>query len=316
MESVSLRTQSVENTVQNTVVPPVEPVKESSGSGEFETFLRANLAPDASNQVSEEELFAALIPERINKLKGEEISTKFSEAFTSAKGSMARGDGFVPVEDAAKSALETLVADGTLTKEEGDKIYAESFSAAQLDSNTSALFDSRGGPGDATIAMEDLEKALLGARLTIEAFDSGEQVADVRSLSEPTLTKAQLLGGATDGILTSTASVVGGIESPQGTLFDGEGNFLFKPEAGDGRLAILSPDGIGPLVESMKLMDKEGKVIEEGRFTSFGDDGRNRAKYSFNQAGGNYPKDIVVEMKMIDGTIKQYQIPDPGQRYD
>ena len=73
---------------------------------------------------------------------------------------------------------------------------------------------------------------------------------------------------------------------------------------------------MGPLVKSIKLVDKNGNLIEEGRFTSFGDDGRGRAKYAFRKAGSGYEKDITVEVQYIDGTVQKYSIPDPSKRYD
>jgi hypothetical protein len=66
----------------------------------------------------------------------------------------------------------------------------------------------------------------------------------------------------------------------------------------------------------MRLVDANGNLIEEGRFTSFGDDGRNRAKFAFKKQGGQYENNITVEIHYIDGTVGKYSIPDPSKRYD
>lgn len=312
MESVSGTTgltSSSSVTTQNQVTQSAQTAAtESASVSDFEKYLRANLTSGGSGKVSEEELFASVMGERLNGLKGEEVAKAYREELEKNKSALKSGDGYIPFEDAAKKTLQALVEKGSITKDEGNKIYSESFQAAQLDSNLNALYDDRGGPGDSTIAVETLEAALLSARVKIESLSGGSDKLTARELSEPTLSKSQLMGssaaGSASSLLDSASTALAG------------GGFLFKPVAGDGRLAVLSPNKVGPNVESITLKDASGNVIEKGHFTSYGDDGRMRAKFSFSKPGGSYPKNLMVEILYKDGQTQQYQIDDPSKRHE
>jgi hypothetical protein len=151
---------------------------------DFESYLKNMLTPDAANNVSEEELFSGLISERLKTEKSQELSDKYNKILSTKKTEMQGPDGYVRCEDAAKDALRELRDSGDLTGEEADKIYSEAFAGAQLDGNTNALYDNRGGAGDDTIAVSTLEQALLSARTITEKFDKGEETVAMRSLDE------------------------------------------------------------------------------------------------------------------------------------
>jgi hypothetical protein len=302
---------SVPNATTQTAPPPAA---ESQGS--FESFVKGLLSPGSDGSVSEEELFAALTGERIGAAKGSEALAKYTEAFEAEKRARQKPDGYIPFEDAAKGALATLVQSGVVTQEEGDKIYSEAFSAAQLDSNTAVLFDDRGGAGDPTIAVETMEKALLLSKAAIESFTSGQTKAEARSYAELSATKATILGGSSAphsaSPPTATHSSSGSVS--QGSAIDGGGGFLFKPISdSDGKLAILSTERLAGKISEvvLKLGDKE---IETGRYTGNGNGGRDH--FRFSKSGGNYPKDLVVEMVLKNGERVKYDIPDPSRRYD
>src|SRR5688572_12058040 len=76
MEAIS-NTESKQTVTQPT--PASEAPAESTETSEFETFLRSNLTPDPANEISEEDLFAALVQERIKKTKGDETLALFKE---------------------------------------------------------------------------------------------------------------------------------------------------------------------------------------------------------------------------------------------
>lgn len=321
MTSVS----AVDATTQKTSTNQASDVKNSeattpspaAAASSFEQFLRANITSSEAKDCSEEELFAGAIAESLQGMKGDDAVSKYTEELNKQKSALKKADGFIPYEDAAKAALSALVTSGTITAEEGDTIYAQSFDAAQLDSNTSALYDDRGGADDPTKAVEEIVKALAGAKTKLDAMIAGTATAVTRKLSETTLTKAQIIstGGASLLGFESVGTASSGSYTPTGTRFDVDG-FLFKPVAGDGRLAILSPDTLGPLVDAIAVKDKNGNQLEEGRFTSYGDDGKNRAKFSFSKPGNAYPKDLTVEIRYKDGNVETYTIPDPSQRYE
>ena len=283
--------------------PKVE--QDTGAEGGFDKIMKQFLSGDAANNVNEEELFAAVVRERVTALKGEEAGAKYGELFEEHKASMARGDGYVPVEKAAKAALRGLVEAEDLTSEEADKLYSESFSASQLDSNTNALFDGRGSGEDATVAVDSLESALAAAKLMIEKYESGEEVAPERSLNE----------GEGTGASTKVGDIEGGTKSPNGTSFDGAEGFLWKPKSeSDGNLVVLLPKDFNDLVSSV-VLTHENEVLTEGRFAGNEHNG-NRGHYRFDKAGGDYPKGLQVEVRFDDGTVIKYDIPDGSERYD
>lgn len=303
--------------------------------GGFDVFLRAILTPDKANNVSEEELFAALIQERINTLHGDEAANEFASLFAAQKTAHRTADGYVPYEDCAKYALREMRDKGTVTSEEADKIYSESFAAAQLDGDATALFDGRGGAGDATVAVKQLEEALIAARLKIDNFTAGSETAAGRSLDEASNQKlsqaGSILTGNSHGSSTGAgnpgtsgfdAEVQGSepdtalARSPNGTTFDGANGFLFKPiSENQGKLAILLPESMAYKVAGVLLRDADGNVVDEGHSTGYGDLGT-REKFSFSRQGGQYGKNVTVEIRMMDGTSSRYFIPNPALRYD
>ena len=158
-------------------VAPAVPLLEendTSNAEDFDTYLKSLLVPDSANQVSEEELFAALISERLKNLKGEETASEYNSILSEKKNELMRADGYVPFEDAAKAALRKLGDLEKISSQEADQIYSQSFNAAQLDDNKNALYDNRGSANDPTIATASLEQALFLARQMIEQYDNGE----------------------------------------------------------------------------------------------------------------------------------------------
>ena len=295
----------------------------------FSTFLKSKLEVDQNGNVNEKQLFSALVEQRIQKLQGDAGVKIFESRLADSKKE------YRSLESATKWALMQMEQHNEISYEDGNKIHAEAFDAAQLDNNKDALFDSTGGPNDPTIAVASLEKAIVSAHTLMDQFDAGTKtpvtrpvsVIDTGEVFAQSLKSSSRSGQKTSsasstssGTVSATsvsAAPVNGIIKPRGTVMDGAGGFLFKPVGdNDGKLAVLSPDYVGPLVQSISLKDSNGNVIEQGRFTSFGDDGKTRAKYSFRKPGGQYPKNMTVEIKYLDGTTGDYQIPDPSKRYD
>ena len=173
-------------TQSSTTTPAVAPATTGSQNAsttapqldaEFEQTLTAMLRADASGEVNEEELFAALIHERLIKLKDAETSKKYQEQLTEAKKEFTTDEGYVYLEKSANLALDNLIEQGLITKAEGEKVRAEAFAAAQLDDNLVKLFDGLGSTDDPTRAVMEMEAALLRAQLKIESFDSESEVA-------------------------------------------------------------------------------------------------------------------------------------------
>ncbi|MCB0337158.1 MAG: hypothetical protein KDD62_12660, partial [Bdellovibrionales bacterium] len=183
----------------------------SESSQDFSTQLARLLSPDPANNINEEELYAGLIEERIGATKGEEAAQAFAESFAAKKAEMARGDGYIPVEDAANAALEEMVASGALSADEAKTIGDQAFQAAQLDDNLDALYDSRGGGNDPTIATASMEVALAKAKDALTSLGVSIAGGDSEEASD-TETEASVSDATEANVETIT---------PNGTTIDG-----------------------------------------------------------------------------------------------
>lgn len=274
----------------------------------FDAVMRSMLSPDEANSVNEEELFAALIGQRLEAHAGPEASSAFQKALEEKKAANTRADGYVNVEQAANEALASLVTAGTVSDSVAATVKKESFAAAQLDDNKTALFDGRGGANDPTIAVMNMEAALIQAQQIIEKIESGEtDLEDVPAAGEE--------GDATGSVGASGGDVI----TPTGNEVDGAGGFVFKPESDHGKqLVVLLPAQMAGDVVDVLLKDENGQEIERGVSSGFAnpDTVGDREHFRFTKAGAAYPQNISVEVTLADGSVKEYQIPDPSQRWD
>ncbi len=316
MEATSSVTNTQQNQPSTAETPKTEKAAGSFDSSQFETFLKAKMGGNSASKVSEEALFSTLVQARVSA-KSTESASAWSAAIQKQESALTKGDGFIPLESAAKAALQELQTAGTLTAEEADKIYSDCFAAAQLDGNASALYDDRGGGADVTVAVAAFADALKGASEKMGKIDSGELVVDARNVGE-------VAAGAGSGVSEalkligsgSTVSGDGSVFTPDGTTFDGSKGFLFKPISNNqGTLAVLLPEAFKGNVTGVTLKDSSGRVIEDGVSTGYGEEGISE-KFSFRQEGGSYPADLTVSIQFMDGTHTDYLIPDPSKRYD
>ncbi len=281
------------------------PTDSGSSEGSFEANLRSFLPANSDGMVNEEELFAAVIRERIQSLHGEEAATQYQEFLDKQKQNHTRADGYVFVEDAANAALSDMVAAGTLSAEEAGTVKSESFKAAQLDDNHEKLYDGRGSDTDATIAVADMESALLAARAMIEKIENGEVDAETTPVADETS-----VGGST-GSAPSGGSTI----TPEGNNVDGADGFVYKPESEkNGNLVILLPAQMAGEVAELLLKDENGNEVENGQDYGYANGGRQH--FRFDKPGADYPSNLTVEVRMSDGSIVEYKIPNPSERYD
>lgn len=291
--------------------PAVSKVKTDS---KFDSVLRSMLTPDSANSINEEELFAALLHERIVTTKGDEAGSAFKEALDKRKAEFTRHDGVVSVEDAANAAMKDMVTEGVVSEEEAGTISKTAFQAAQLDDNKSALFDGRGSANDPTIAVMDMEAALLRARTVIE-----EGVIEGDESETPSTGLVPESGDTDTESDSSGSNLTSDITKPFGNVMDGEqSGFLFKPESDHGPLVVLLPHSLADEVAKVVLKDSEGNVIEEGESSGYAnpDSEGDREHFRFDKPGGDYGSNITVEVTLNNGATRTYEIPDPSQRYD
>ncbi len=244
-----------------------------------------------SKEINEEELFTGLIASKLSTLKGLETGEAYNKT---VKGLIEMGSSRkrrVQLEDAALHALNALVTDKTLTKAERDKIYTESFRAAQLDSDHTKIYDSKGSKDDPTIAVAKRSRAIASAVSVVQQLDSGQTPPEKS---------------------TSLASP----KSPTPPSTGRPHGFLFKPlSSSSSTVAVLIPAELGKRADAVRLLNSRGEVIESGKFTSFGEDGK-KAKYSFSKPGRSYPKELLVEIVLKNGDRSWIPIPDPSKRYE
>jgi hypothetical protein len=259
----------------------------------FDATLRALLRSEKAGSISEEDLFAGLVQERVQALKGEETLNKLKELLNTSQNTMKKADGYIPMEDAAKDALRKLRDAGALTAEEADSVYSQAFAAAQLDGNTEVLYDGRGGKNDPTIAVATMEEALLKSRAIIDEFTAGTKTATIRSIEEAST------GKSASAHASNTSN--------------GSGDFLFKPRSDtNGNLVVLLPPRLTGLATGVRLVSPDGQVLESGRYTGNGNGGREH--FRFNKPGGNYPDGLTVEVLLRTGEVVRYLIEETSER--
>ncbi len=278
---------------QGVTTSSTAPAQTSVNTG-FGGFLTGVLTPDSANKVNEEDLFSAIVQERVKNAKGDEALAKFQETLTKAKDSVRKPNGHVPIEDATKAALIQAREAGLLTKEEADKIYSEAFAAAQLDDNKEVLYDGRGGANDPTIAVAAMEQALLLAGGIIDKFTNGSLTATIRSVEEISNGKMGTLPG-------------------QHSESGGSGGFLYKPTSDTtGKLVVLMPSKLAGMIAGVKIYDPAGNLLESGRYTGNGNGGRDH--FRFKKTGGDYPDGLFVQATLTTGDTVLYRIGETSQR--
>lgn len=289
--------------------------------GDFDKILGELVKPNQSNEVSEEALFAGVVGQRIDYTKGSVAATQYKDLLGKKLQELQTSSGYIPYEKAAKLALRELRDSGTLTSSEADKIYTDSFRAAQLDSDLSALWDDRGGVNDPTKSVASLDVALKSAKDIVDKIDAGNLALELRSLNEAALSSAIISKSSSSGEINGRSTglvVTPGDKSlkPRSQRFDGPGGFLFKPQSvHGGKLTVLVPPELAPLAKSVKLIDENGKTIEAGRI-QHREGLQYPTKYNFKKSGAKYPKNITLEVSLNDGSVWKYHIPNPAKRYD
>lgn len=320
-----LRSQS-NQTVANAAQAPDAGVSTPAKS-EFDTLMTGLLKPDGENNVNEEELFAALVQERIYSLKGQEVGDQFKAVFDKNKAQNTGANGYCFFEKAARDSLKEFQASGNLTLDEANKVHSEAFEAAQLDDNHTALFDSYGGANDPTMAVAKMEAALISAQAMIQKIATGAIAAPDHALNAeyPALGTIPLrsdgvavLGGAGTGGDPKIGSKVKTEVTPRRFKIDGNEGMLWKPFAEHtGKLIMMLPPTYTGQVASITIRNSEtGNKLDAGRYFSVGAGPTGREKWIFKKAGDKYPDNLNVQIKFKDGNVQTLHIAKPGKRYD
>ncbi len=309
----ALTTQASVSTTNSAEVKESESVEKSDASGgDFAAYLTKTLGKTGQEQVNEEELFSAIISERLNEID-QEASLFYDQKVQELSGTMARADGYIPLEDVAKAALRATVDAGNVTTAQAEKLHAEAFAGAQLDDNALSLYDGRGE----TMAVASMEEAMFKVKEVLDQVEAGTLVLDPRALdimSNSGTTPGTLSGGLESAI---DRALTGGEAAGEAEALEGEGSekqirFTWKHEASDGNLAILLPTRLNGQIDGVSLFDKDGNLIEKGDYSK--QTGDKRAVFRFNEPGGEYGKDIDAVVYLDNGQTLTYHVKNGDER--
>ena len=269
----------------------------STSSTSFYTMLTGLLNSDSQGKINEEQLYSALINQRLYSKKGASASTAYQKLFEVNKTSLKTSEGYIPVEQAASTSLKQMVQKGLLSQNEATSINAQAFKAAQLDNNANYVYDSIGS----TVAVALIDNAIKSAEEKIQGFDNGTVSAGILNLDN-------IVASSTSG---STSS---GSSSTTIREFNGDHGFLYKPESeGDHNLAVLLPVAMTDDVTSVKLISNSGEVLESSSIQGKHD---GRGVFRFDHPGSYYPDNLTISVTLKDGTTKEYYIPDSSERWE
>ncbi|MCB0359766.1 MAG: hypothetical protein KDD44_09020 [Bdellovibrionales bacterium] len=289
--------QATENTGVSDAKTTESPSDAAEGSSsDFASLITKALSRDMGAQVNEEELFAAIVEQKL-AAHSDEAASYFREKKAQFTSEMMRSDGIVPLEAVVNKALAATEEAGHIDAETARMVKANSFAAAQLDDNLDLLWDGRGSAEDPSIAVATVEEAMAKMKLTLESIENGEldPLAEIPS-----------------------AEVAGGASGPQ--QLDGDGGFLWKPVSeSDGNLVVLLPTEFRDMISRVELHSSlppdASTLLDEGRFTGDEDNGQ-RLHYRFGKPGGDYGDSVHVVAYTNDGSTLTWDIPNPAERQD
>ncbi len=295
-----------------------EDIKESDAPSGFSDFIRNALGSYGKEMISEEDLFAVLIEQRLGDVS-EEASEMYATELQKEMAAIRRGDGYVNMEKAAIGALRTVVESGMIDEAEGERVYGEAFMGAQLDSDTNELWDDRGSANDPTIAIASIEEALMKVEMFMNGLTSGDIEVVQRPLSSGSTGESSMGSSGSHASSGSTGEVASnGMHRPQS--MDGSGGFLWKPVSeSDKKLVVLLPEALRGVVSRVEihssLPPSDVTKLGEGRFAGDTMNG-NRPHFRFDKPGSAYGKDVHVVAYKEDGTMLSWNIKDGGSRND
>jgi hypothetical protein len=281
-----------------------------------------------ATQITEEQLYMAILGQKLNEVKPEAATFFNAEAKKVIEQQKVEGP-FVCEEEASKAALQATVAAGLIDQTTAEQINGVAFAAAQLDDNLEQLFDGMGSEGDPTIAICDIETAYGKSKAALDKMAKGELSTAARALDQPpdTIPSAEIeeFGESEEGeeseessseaVSESTASSRSGAQN-----VDGPGGFLWKPESiTDGNLGVLFPSSMAGTIDRVEIHSSlpatEETKIEEGAYSGQEPDS-GRPLYRFSQPGEEYGQNVQVVAFNYGGDTATWEIDDGAERHD
>jgi hypothetical protein len=141
----------------------------------------ALLTTESAKSVSEEDVFARLVNDEVQRTLGAEGKARFDELVQKQLQIRTRSDGSVNLEKVYKGALKWASNEkhSILSRDSAQQIYSNTFNASQLDNNHQVLDDAsvKSATAESSVAFEK-------ARVSLEMIVSNQQTAPVRDLME------------------------------------------------------------------------------------------------------------------------------------
>jgi hypothetical protein len=255
---------------------PAGAAPQESQSG-LEAYLAKLTGSSKPVTVNEEQLFASILHNRIASSKGEGLAKQFDTLLTTKLTEHTRADGVVFVEDAARAVLREMAGSGQLTEAEAESFHGQAFQAAQLDDNTTALYDSLGATSSTAVTATAIEKALD----MLLKFDKGELPPAKLSLSyeqsqtDATISAAGLTAtsAASPATTATTATAVSGYtrsaEFTTKGVANGDRQYWRIPQSGPQfgkELKAVFADGHTVVVKntSQRYAENDGFIFRPG----------------------------------------------------
>lgn len=269
-----------------------------TASGKAAEFLSEIFNKTNSGTVSEEELYAAVTYSQLAEDFGQDAADAFKTQLVDNLDMNRRADGYTPIEQGVLTSLQQLIDSGTITQAKAETLNGEAFIAAQLDSNSKALWDHLGS----TQAVAQLESALASSNALLDKIASGEVQAAGRTL---TLDDDQA-GSAAVPLSSASGQLAGAADST--SSLSGTG-IIWKPiSESDHKLVVVLPSSDDPQI---RLYSPDGTYIETGDDKGLLSESDSRRVYRFNLPGAGYQDGTLLQ---VGGTT--YRINSTASRYN
>lgn len=190
--------------------PLNETIKATSTFGDTLNDLLG--AHSASDPVSEEDIYAAIIGQQIKDQLGEATYKDYKTALKIAMSEPVPGHSLPSTEYSAREAVKYLVLTDSLTSVQSRSIRTFARDTAQLDDNR-ALYDGIGGEGDETIATSSFSEVeqLISGKLS-GTIETGSSPTPIATPTTPTTTTSTTTSSTPSNSITPASASSKGLE--------------------------------------------------------------------------------------------------------
>jgi hypothetical protein len=276
---------------------------------------------------SEEILYASSVHSELSKTSKPLLQTFMSELKERYDRRIKRNDT-QPIAKAINDILDNGVKGKKITQKQYETILAKALGNSQVDKNKAAVGNQirTGGMDKATSLTKNNTAA------TKKAVDAFEKSVSTLKFQAPATTRTQVanmqkifdsLKKATPktpkpetSTKPSNSDETGTVKTntPDPTKDSSPNHFDFRIKSDvDGKLLVRLPITFRQDIESVSLVDSNGKVLEEQPLKQKGED--NRYYFRFTKAGDKYADSLEVRINYQNGTQMPISIKDARSNY-